>query len=111
MEDFQKIKTLASRRPQPDNKVLFKPCNIIERIILYKIRRPRVLYDIFWPNYISITESPRDFFQVDPPTPPQQSIVKLKSAFDRSDHTFSILEAPILYSSGRFISSSSGTAM
>jgi len=108
---FQKINTLASRRLQPDNKVLFKPCNIIERTILYKIRRPRALHDVFWPNYISITESPRDFFQVDPAIPPQQTTVKLKSVFDRSVHTFSILEAPVLYSNRCFISNSSETAM
>ena len=67
--EFQKINTLGSRRPQPDNKVLFKPCKIIERTVLYKTRGPRALYDVFWPNYISIAESSRDFFQVDPPTP------------------------------------------
>ena len=107
-----KINILAFRGLQSDNKVLFKPCKIIERTILYKTRGPRALYDVFWPNYISITESSRDFFRSIPlPPPPQQTTVKLKSAFDRSVHTFSILEAPILYSNGCFISSSPGTAM
>jgi hypothetical protein len=70
-----KINTLAFRRLQPDNKVLYKPHKIIERTILYKIKHPRALYGVFWPNYISLTKSPRKFFQIDPPTPPQETTV------------------------------------
>jgi hypothetical protein len=104
-----KIKTLAFHHLQTDHKNLFKPRRIIKRTISYKIRCPRALYDIFWPTYINFTESLREFSQIVPPTPPQQTTVKHKCASDQSVHTFGILEAPILYSNGCFISSSSGT--
>ena len=63
-----KINTLAFRRLQPDNKVLFKPRKIIERTILYKMKRPRALYDGFWSNYIKFTKGPNwTFFKSFPP--------------------------------------------
>ncbi len=40
------------------------------RTILYKIRRSRTPNDVFWSNYISFTESLREFFQIAPrPSP------------------------------------------
>ena len=42
-----KINILAFRGLQSDNKVLFKPRKIIERTILYKMKRPRALYGVF----------------------------------------------------------------
>ncbi len=75
---FQKIKTLAIQHLQINNKILFKPRRVVEQTILYKIRRSRDFCDVFWPNCISFTESPRGFFQFDPPTPPQEN-QKIKS--------------------------------
>ena len=72
----KKIKTLAFHHLQTGNKIKFKRRKFVEQTILYKIRRFQASYDVFWPSYISSTESTREFFQFFPRTPPQENVKK-----------------------------------
>ena len=59
-------------------------------------------YSVFWPNYISYTESTRENFHFFPRTTPQEYVEK-KFKFNRSAHTFGIWKTLVLHANGCFI--------
>ena len=102
----KKIKTLAFHHLQTGNNVLFEPRSVVVETLFYKMRCFQASNDVFRTNYISSTESMREFF---PRTLPRENTKKVES--DRSDHTFVICKASVLHVNGCFIGSYSRTAM